>query len=108
MAAGLADSTRQLLDGSFTTAKPSPEDLDLAVEVPLTAAEYASLSEVHPVLSLLKGPQMKPLYRCDAYPILVLPAEHPQYDRVTGESIAYWLERFANQSRVQSCVPPSW
>jgi len=92
--AGLPANSRQLLDGSFTTAKLSPGDLDLAVEVSVTSADYDSLSSATPVMNLLTGSGMKSDFRCDAYPILVLPASHSDYDTVTLQAISYWLKWF--------------
>lgn len=92
--AGLPTDSRQILNGSFTTAKPSPGDLDLAVEVPITSAEYDSLSKPSPVMELLTGPGMKSDFGCDAYPILMLPASHSDYDTVTLKAISYWLKWF--------------
>jgi uncharacterized protein DUF6932 len=92
--AGLSPASRQLLDGSFTTNKPSPGDLDLAVEVLISSSQFTSLSDSDPVMRLLQGPQMKSRFHCDAYPILVLPATHPDYDTVTLQIIAYWMKWF--------------
>lgn len=87
---------RQLLDGSYTTTKPSPGDLDVAVEVRLSAEEYQQLilSKSHPVLEHLRGPASKAVYACDAYPIFVLPTNHPDYHSVSAKSIAYWMKWF--------------
>lgn len=87
---------RQLLDGSYTTCKLSPGDLDVAVEVRVSADEYQRLlhAKHHPVLDHLRGPGSKADYDCDAYPIFVLPLDHPDYEAVSAKSIAYWVKWF--------------
>jgi hypothetical protein len=92
--AGLPKSARQLLDGSYTTAEPEPNDLDLAVEVPISSDEYATFSGDTPVMLLLRGSRMKVAYNCDAYAIPVLPREHPSYEYVTVGAIRYWTKWF--------------
>jgi hypothetical protein len=69
--AGIPEASRQLLDGSYTTAKKSPGDMDIAVEVPLSHnGELAALTLDHPVVKLLLGPLMKQAYLCDDLPYL--------------------------------------
>lgn len=86
---GLATKCRELLNGSFTTAKEEPGDLDLAVEVPTTADALMLPSHSIPAFPLLQGPRMKPEYLCDAYPIFRLPANDPLYAPVTVAAIRY-------------------
>ena len=92
--AGLAASARQLLDGSFITTKAAPGDIDLAVEVPLAGTTAAHLQAALPIRELLRGPEMKSLYKCDAYPIFSLPRDHADYESVTTEAIRYWTKWF--------------
>ena len=95
VSAGIAQSARQLLDGSYTTAKASPGDIDIAVEVPLSGSgELTGLTPDHAVVRLLQGPQMKADYHCDAYPIYSLPKEDPNYQNVTVRAIQYWTKWF--------------
>lgn len=93
--AGVPAASRQLLDGSYTTTKERPGDIDIAVEVPLSSHEdFGSLNIDHPVVRLLQGPLMKPGYLCDAYPIYSLPRSDPHYESVTGRAIQYWTKWF--------------
>jgi hypothetical protein len=93
--AGGPSEARQLLDGSYTTAKDSPGDIDIAVEVPILRGDaLKSLSTDDPVLNLLQGPLMKPRYHCDAYPIFVLPKSDPYYSSVTTRAMQYWTKWF--------------
>jgi len=90
----LARSARQLLNGSFTTSKAMPGDLDLVVEVPIDGDISAQLQALAPVRALLQGPVTKPLYQCDAYPIYSLSPDHEFYERVTVAAIRYWTKWF--------------
>lgn len=91
--AGCRDDSECLLNGSFTTSKQDPEDLDLVVGFhvdPATAPD----STVLPILALLRGKAMKAQYKCDAYPLILLPEGHPDHTNVTRKGIAYWLRWF--------------
>jgi len=93
---GIPSSGRQLLNGSFTTAKPSPGDIDIAVEVPVDENALDSLTGDHPIVKLLLGSLMKFDYYCDAYPIYSLPPRHPLYQQVTGKAIRYWTKWYGH------------
>jgi len=93
--AGVPGTARELLDGSYTTAKESPGDIDIAVEVPLgDSGQLANLPPDHPIVSLLQGPLTKSAYFCDAYPIYSLPKTDPLHATVTTEAIRYWTKWF--------------
>lgn len=100
--AGSSESSRQLLNGSFTTNKPSPGDIDIAVEVSIDDATPLAISRVKPISDLLQGPLMKTDYYCDAYPVYCLPIDHPQYEQITAKAIKYWTKWFA---RTRNHVP---
>jgi len=93
-AAGVSSDARSLLDGSFTTSKTDPGDIDLVVEV----EERAYLNSRR-VQTLLSGPGAKPDYYCDAYPLLVLDTNHPDYDRVTRSGRDYWRKWFGTDRK---------
>jgi hypothetical protein len=93
--AGIPETARQLLDGSYTTTKNSPGDIDIAVEVPLSnSAALRALAPDHPIVNLLLGPSMKRAYDCDTYPIYSLPKSDPLYASVTVKAIEYWTKWF--------------
>ncbi len=93
--ARVPEAARQLLNGSYTTTKESPGDIDIAVEVPIShSREMASLTPDHPIVKLLQGPVMKSAYLCDAYPIYALPKGDPHYASVTVRAIEYWTKWF--------------
>jgi hypothetical protein len=95
IAAAIPASSRQLINGSYTTAKRSPGDIDLAVEVPVAdGPTLAAMPPEHPAISLLQGPLTKPGYYCDAYPIYALPKSEPDYAAITVRAIDYWTKWF--------------
>jgi hypothetical protein len=95
ISAGSAAEARQLVDGSFTTAKHSPSDIDIAVEVMVRDGKsLRSLNADDPILKLLQGPLTKLRCQCDAYPIFVLPKSDPYYSSVTTRAIQYWTKWF--------------
>jgi hypothetical protein len=94
LAAGLTPEAWALLDGSYTEAKERPGDIDLVVEVPVTAEELDAMTADSPILGLLRGKITRQEYRCDAYAILALPPDHPDYHAVTVRGIEYWTELF--------------
>jgi hypothetical protein len=85
-----------LMNGSYTTSKLAPGDLDLVVAISLTAGEYTMLVETgeHPALELLRGHEAREIFDCDAFAILVLPEGHPHYAAVTLDLVQYWLKWF--------------
>lgn len=93
LADGLTPDSRQLLNGSYTTAKGEPGDVDLAVEIPITSSQPPPRPD-QPVVRLLLGPRMKPRFNCDAYPIYVLPVNHADYQRITVAAVRYWTKWF--------------
>jgi hypothetical protein len=98
---GLAPTSRQLVNGSFTTAKAEPGDIDLAVEVPTTRAQLLR-GQDEPVVRLLLGPLMKARFLCDAYPIYVLPPTDPNYQHLTVRAVQYWTKWFGQDRQGKS------
>ncbi|HEX4334535.1 MAG TPA: hypothetical protein VH062_01405 [Polyangiaceae bacterium] len=104
-AAGVAGNATCLLNGSFTTSKVDPGDMDLVVEV-----DVAILMNSVAVQALLAGSASKPRYSCDAYVVPVFPPTDPQYTTVTEHLRAYWRKWFGQdraglkKGRVWTCV----
>lgn len=96
--AGLDQSCKQLMNGSFTTNKHCPGDIDIAVEVPVEKSSdlVTIFNDNHQVVKLLQGPAMKDAFCCDAYPIYCLPPDDPHYIPITVESIKYWTKWFGH------------
>lgn len=89
IAHGVADAAPCLLDGSFTTNKCDPEDIDLVVEV-----DESTLFRSRGLQQLLSGPNTKADFLCDAYPLIVYDDTHPNYKAVTESGRAYWEKWF--------------
>ncbi len=83
-----------LLNGSYTTDKVDPGDLDLVVFFPFDPEQPADQAQFCANIQLLQGAKMKAEFLCDAYPVPVLPEDHPDYARVTGKAVEYWLRWF--------------
>lgn len=99
----MPDTARQLLNGSYTSAKESPGDIDIAVEAPMShSRDLANFAPDHPIARLLLGSLMKPAYHCDAYPIYALPKSDAYYAAVTARAIEYWTKWFG---RARSGTP---
>ena len=97
---GLDPGSRQLLDGSFTTAKIDPGDIDLAVEVPVASGQAPPRPE-EPIARLLLGSRTRMRFNCDAYLIFSLPPDHPDYRTVTVAAERYWTKWFGRDRRGQ-------
>jgi hypothetical protein len=89
LAQGVAHGAPCLLDGSFTTNKCDPGDIDLVVEV-----DEVTLSGSVRLQQLLSGSKVKPDFSCDAYPLVVYEESHPDYNAVTEAGRAYWIKWF--------------
>lgn len=89
LAAGVEDDSKCMLDGSYTTTKLDPEDIDLVVEV-----DGDCYLQSERLQALLSGPHSKPAFCCDAYPVLVFPEDHPHYEKATAEGRRYWHKWF--------------
>ena len=92
--AGLPKDARQLLNGSYTSSKSHPSDIDIAVEIRI-AGDFATFcTDNTEIFELLKGPKAKPSYNCDAYPIPILLESDPDYKTVTEAAVLYWTKWF--------------
>lgn len=91
---GLAPSARELLDGSFTSSRWEPRDIDIVVEYPITSTDLRMLTPTSPIIRLLQGGLLKSEYACDAYPLYSLPEDDPAYEKVTVAGLSYWMKWF--------------
>lgn len=83
----------QWIDGSFSTIKADPGDVDL-----LTIADKAVLDSlpVHchaAVKALVSGKVTQHSHHCDSYAIVQVPKSHPDYDTFR-KIYKYWLGEF--------------
>lgn len=92
---GCDDMACCLLNGSYTTTKQDPNDLDLVVFLDVDPDDADSVTRFERAAPLLQGPKAKDPYLCDAYAVPVLPRSHPDHEAVTAKAKAYWLKWFA-------------
>jgi hypothetical protein len=85
----------QWVDGSFTTSKENPNDIDFLCI--MEKDEIDSLpADVQEILlkELFDVPTSKALYKCDAYYLLKLPENHPFYYKSYVVNRTYWRGQF--------------
>jgi aspartyl/asparaginyl-tRNA synthetase len=99
---------KQWLDGSFTTRKIDPNDMDvishvdaLKINNKYTIDQFQRLiiKEDHSNRRLLNSK-----YKCDPFAIAVYPPEHKFY-KLTIDTINYWQDFFGHDSRVAGKPP---
>ena len=88
---GIPENAWMLINGSFTTSKPSPGDIDIAVEVPVAKMEHM---RGHPAKGLFDTHSTMLKFRCHAFAIFSLPPDDPNYTRVTVEGLNIWTKWF--------------
>lgn len=82
----------QWIDGSFTTAAPSPHDIDI-----ITFINFDIVAELGEELTPFKYP-LSLIYGMDAYIVRVFPPEHRSFALYIGDW-HYWLDRFSKTER---------
>ncbi|WP_050387921.1 DUF6932 family protein [Bradyrhizobium pachyrhizi] len=89
----IVGSCAQLIDGSFTTSKNDPGDVDLVMLVDATVVDALPPAKKAELRALVSGPVTKAAYMCDAYFCPVYPAGHPMSDHARQQR-KYWLGEF--------------
>jgi hypothetical protein len=97
MAALVPMNSTCLINGSYTTAKLDPGDIDMVIEV--DAGLYYGSARVR---ELLAGHDVRGEFRCDAFPIEVHPLGHPNHHSVTEAARAYWRKWFGQDRKKRS------
>ncbi|GAB3643148.1 DUF6932 family protein [Spirosoma arcticum] len=82
----------QWVNGSFTTAKQHPDDIDT-----VTFLNFDVVDKLGSALNPFKYPESLS-YSMDAYLVRVFPPEHRLFALYVGER-AYWLDRFTKTER---------
>jgi len=86
---------KQWVDGSYSTNKENPNDIDLVTHIDaLKANESAELHE--DLTKLLDNAHCKSQYRCDVYVIPIYPKELPDEYRIYKKSEKYWSKWFGH------------
>ncbi len=77
------------MDGSFTTLKPNPSDIDVV--------NFIDISDLDDHLALFdmnhSVGETKRKYNIDGYIVVVVPADHEHYDTIQ-KHIDYWRKWF--------------
>ena len=81
------------INGSYTTKKKSPNDLDL-----VTFINYRILDQKEQSLLDFKYPNSLSKFGLDAYIIKVYPRDHKNYPLYIGDEM-YWMDKFDKNKR---------
>ena len=73
----------QWLAGSFTSAKPDPNDADIVTLIDGPAFDGLPRHRQLVVRALIAGHYTEEFWNCDAYPLLVYPPGHPGHTKYT-------------------------
>jgi hypothetical protein len=83
---------KQWIDGSFTTNKIDPNDIDIVAHI--DALKINSVQVLDKVARLFKDRSyLKSKYKCDPYSIAIYPPNHQLY-KATRDGIDYWQNWF--------------
>ncbi len=91
----------QWIDGSFTTQKAEPADIDL-----VTFLDYSVIDGLGDKLTDFKYPASQNIYGVDAYIVKSYPQSHKFYSAFEADR-AYWLNHFskARRNRIGNKLP---
>ncbi len=67
----------QWLDGSYVTTKVDPEDIDIVVHLDGVEVETLDTTAEFTLQALVAGKATQATWRCDSYPLVEYPADHP-------------------------------
>lgn len=99
---------KQWLDGSFTTKKINPNDLDLFSQVDALKLNNKYICDQFLRLVVNKNQSNRKLlntkYKCDPFAIAVYPQGHKLYN-MTAKTINYWLTSFGHDMKVPGKPP---
>jgi len=90
---GLRLHLQQWINGSFCTNKTDPGDMDLLTLFNKDILDNMPADCQQIVLPLFQGPGSKPHFCCDSYLLIVLPENHPDYEKYLVIR-RYWMGWF--------------
>ena len=91
--AALAAIEMEWLNGSYTTAKPNPNDIDAVTFVHVDEWERLSFAD-RQKLAELAMLNSKALFGCDGYLVIVFPRNHP-FENVYLRDLGYWERQWS-------------
>jgi len=89
----LLDAFEQFVDGSFTTNKNDPNDVDLLVMADGDLVDALSPDDKIKLTELVDGKATQGKYLCDAYFLPTYPDTHPMYVHIRPQR-KYWMGEF--------------
>lgn len=84
------------INGSFTTLKENPEDVDIAVKIDHTYLEHGTPEQVK-TLQWIEG-NLKRSHKCDSYLVHLFPREDPRAV-LNDYNLAMWIRQFGFSRR---------
>lgn len=91
----------QWLGGSFVSAKPDPNDIDLVTVVDGPAYDELPRHRQLLIRPLIAGNYTEQIWRCDAYPVFSYPDGHPGRDAYKV-AFDFWQEHFGHDREGRS------
>lgn len=100
---------KQWLDGSFTTRKIDPNDLDVishvdALKIGINKYTIDQFKRLFIDKKQSNRRHLNTRYKCDPFAVVVYPPDHKFY-KMTANTIDYWLDCFGHDSRVSGRPP---
>lgn len=89
-------ATIQWVNGSFTTSKVNPVDIDFVTHLDAVELDELSNELKETFTKLYDNKRAKSECRCDVYFIAIYPPENPELYESTKEDIEYWSKWFAH------------
>lgn len=89
-------ATIQWVNGSYTTSKINPEDIDFVTHIDAIELDELGKELQEKFTKLTDKSRAKSECRCDVYFIAVYPPENPELYESTKEDIEYWSKWFAH------------
>ena len=91
-------ATKQWINGSFTTNKVNPNDIDFVTHI--DALKVDENSEIqNKILEICDSKETKKEFLCDVYFILLYPQEIPELYQHTVDRINYWRKWFGHDRK---------
>lgn len=89
-----------MVDGSFTTVKRDPSDIDLCILVDAPTLDALTATEYREFERLTETSLTKPEYRCDVYHVAQYPVTDPRFYK-TAVGVSYWTRVFGHDKRTK-------
>lgn len=106
-------TAEQWIDGSFTTTRADPNDIDVANFFDPDQIDALEEQQLKLLKAYVSGHITRRMCRCDSYFAIKVPEEHPLRDAFETAQ-AYWAETFGTDRNdspkgivVTQCEPPS-